>query len=255
MSTGHCSPTREREVCCAQRNQSSKRGGFRKGVAVIGAAMLLTWAFTSSAQADFLTIEATFEFSGATPPAGSTPWLTAVFDDENTPGTVKMKLEATNLVADEFVSVWMFNLDPTLDPTLLSFSEVSRVGTFADPTITTGVDAFMADGDGKFDIRVQFSVAGGGAVRFGPGESIIYQISGIAGLSAASFDYLSAPAGGHGPFPMAAHVQGIGEGGEDSGWVTGDPGILIPEPGSMVLWAMGLVGLLLGGRRLRRQSA
>ncbi|MBW7905396.1 MAG: hypothetical protein LC135_02770 [Phycisphaerae bacterium] len=195
--------------------------------------LLCALAAAAAAQAAILTFELSVEFSGATPPAGAAPWLTATFDDGGSPGSVDLTLATTNLVSNEFVFRWMFNLDPVLDPTSLSFSAPSKTGAFTDPVINTGVDSFMADGDGKFDIEVVFSNAGGPANRFGAGDSVKYTITGIPGLTAASFDFLSAPAGGHGPFPTAAHVGGIGANDDESGWIT------VPEPST------GLAGLLI----------
>ncbi|HMQ16165.1 MAG TPA: hypothetical protein PKC49_09345, partial [Phycisphaerae bacterium] len=156
---------------------------------------LCALACAVAGHAAIIKFELSIEFSGATPPAGAAPWLTATFDDGGTPGSVDLTLETTNLVSNEFVFSWLFNLDPVLDPTSLSFSAPSKTGAFTDPVINTGVDAFMADGDGKFDIEVVFNSAGGPANRFGAGDSVKYTITGIAGLTAASFDFLSAPAG------------------------------------------------------------
>ena len=147
--------------------------------------------------------------------------------------------------------MWSFNLDPDLDPAGLLFDEVpgSRIGTFADPVgIGLGVNADKADGDGYFDIKFDF-VQPGNQERFGAGESIEYLITGIAGLDASSFNHRSADNNGipysasDGRYYTAAHVQGIGEDGEDSGWVT------TPEPATLVLLGLGGVGLLLTRRR------
>ncbi|MGB2936607.1 MAG: PEP-CTERM sorting domain-containing protein, partial [Phycisphaerae bacterium] len=88
------------------------------------------------------------------------------------------------------------------------------------------------DGDGNYDILVAFADGELGN-RFTAGDSIHYTVTGIAGLTAGSFDFLSAPSGGHGPFLVAAHVRSIGPD-EDSGWVA------TPEPASVGLLALGL---------------
>lgn len=202
------------------------------------AALLLQCGVSGAAHIAF---NLTTEYSGATPPVGAAPWLRVEFDDGGSPGSVTMTMTATNLTGTEFVTDWRLNLDPLLDATDLVFSAPTKTGTFANPVITTGTDFTMAPGDGKYDILVAFDNAPP-VNRFGSGESVKYTITGIPTLTAGSFAFLSAPAGGHGPFHTAAHVQGIGEDGDDSGQITnGQIVIVIPEPAGL-----GVIGLLLG---------
>ena len=71
--------------------------------------------------ATIITYGSSFEFSGGTPPAGPTPWVTTVFNDGGTAGSVTMTLTATDLTGSEFVSVAMANLNPFFDPGNLHF--------------------------------------------------------------------------------------------------------------------------------------
>ena len=197
---------------------------------------LLFVAFASArADAASVIFELNNEFSGAQTPTGTPPFLRATFS--NVMGGVELKLESLLNGATEFVNVWNFNLDPNLNPNLLSFAFQS--GSPNSATINTGVNAFMADGDGQFDI--QFDWPNGGAGRFNGSDMVTYLITSSEAISAASFDFLSSPAGGHGPFPTAAHVQGIGDGG--SGWIT------IPEPTSGLLMLGALAGIVAIRRR------
>ena len=84
---------------------------------------------------------------------------------------------------------------------------------------------------------------------FSANDSITYKITGIAGLTAADFDYLSQPAGGSGPFYAAAHIQGLANG--DSTWIEPGQGPInvVPEPSPLSLFAMS-IGLW-GAWRLR----
>ena len=203
-----------------------------------------------TAMATLISFGTTFEFSGGTPPAGATPWLTATFDDGGTAGSVTLTLTATNLTGSEFVTDWDFNIDPALEASIgsLLFGGPTKVGSFTDPTISKGVNAYQADGDGKYDIRFAFDPSGGVSSRFGVGDSATYTITGIPSLTANSFNFLSQPAGGHGPYYTAAHVQGIALGtSTGSGWVT------TPEPSSFALFCAGFLGVLIWtGRRKTR---
>ena len=195
-------------------------------------------ALSVSASAGVVELGFNTEFSGAWPPSGPPDWLTATFDDDDTPGSVQLTLDTTGLTGGEFVGEWYFNLDPALDPDALSFTKVASVGTFDDPTLSTGVDSFLADGTGgRHDILLDFG-NGPASKRFGVGESVTYDITGISSLMATSFDTGSAGAG----LPSAAHVQGIDPDGENSGWVT------VPGPAPLGLLAVGAIGL----RRRRR---
>lgn len=221
-------------------------------------ALLFSLAATNLS-ATVITLPLSIEYSNGTPPAGSLPWLTATFDDEGTPGDVKLKLTATNLTGTEFVSKWTFNLNPTLLPADITFSAPTKTGSFADPTISKLVNSFSAGPDGNYDIEFSFSTsgAGGGAQRFGVAESAEYIITGsgaAAGLVAADFAFKSQNGnlGVGGPFYTGAHVQSIG--GDDSGWITLGPGVdpfgnPVPEPTSLALLAVTL-----GFAAIRRTS-
>ena len=77
-------------------------------------------------------------------------------------------------------------------------------------------------------------------------------LSGISGLNANSFDFLSFTTGGDsGPFYTAAHIQGTGKSAGNSVWVEGDPppGNPVPEPSTIVLALMA--GLVVTGARCR----
>jgi hypothetical protein len=197
--------------------------------------------------ADVVVFNMVFEYSGGTPPSGLQPWMTATFDDGGGSGSVVLTLDNVNLVGSEFVSEWNFNLDPMFDPDDLVFSSEIAIGGngFDFPTTDTEADDFMAGPSHGYDIEFAFSTsgAGGGSHRFGAGESYEVTISGIAGLTAQSFNFLSAGSGGGGPYPTAAHVQSIGGG--NSGWVT------VPEPTSFALCGLLAIAALASSRRRR----
>jgi hypothetical protein len=202
----------------------------------------LTVGFVGSASADVV-FGTCVEFSGATPPEGTPPWVTARFADSGY--AVRLTMDAYNLVDVEFIGEWLFNVDPAagVDPADLVFTRIEGDGpTAADTTVLRQAEAFKADGDGFFDIKFEFPPPPGGDAKFQAGEYVVWDITrtGID-LDPWMFNWISS--GSAGGLFTAAHIQGIGIGGDDSGWVT------IPAPGAALL---GVIGLGLVGRIWRR---
>ena len=111
-------------------------------------------------------------------------------------------------------------------------------------TFNFGSDAFQADGDGRYDILIDFSTAAGD--RLLAGEVVIFDVtSTTVGFTSDSFLVFSAPGGGNGPFRAAAHIQSLPNGQSD--FITE-----VPEPTSMLLLGSGLVTLAAGLRRRRK---
>lgn len=185
-----------------------------RSLAGVSAALLVS-AF--SASADTVTYNFGSVSSGATP-AGSPPWVQAAFTDTGMPAnTVQLTLNAGNLSGSEFVSCWYFNLDPTLNASALTFTATGSSGSFTTPTVMTGTDGFKAGPDGKFDVLLKFSTSGDASTRFMSGDSLTFDITGITGLTADDFNWLSTSAGGSGLYSSAVHIQSIDGG--DSAWV------------------------------------
>jgi hypothetical protein len=170
------------------------------GIAAVSAAGVLSSA-ASTVTYDF------GQVSGGSTPGGAPPWVQAVFTDAGLPAnTVQLTLSAGNLSSSSYVSCWYFNLDPTLDPTALNFSVAGSTGAFTGPTVATGANGFKAGPDGKYDIMFAFSSTGDDSTRFSSGDSLTYTITGISGLTADDFNWLSTSAGGSGAYYSAAHV-------------------------------------------------
>jgi hypothetical protein len=154
-----------------------------------------------------------------------------------------------NLVGTEFVSEWAFNLDPALNPASLGVTVVNNAASVPN-SVGLGTNWFKADGDGYFDILFDFPPPPGEfGGKFTAGETVIYDFT-LAGLAASSFDFGSAPGGGNGTWKSAAHVQGIGTGGNYSGWIgPGGGDNNVTEPGTLILLGSGLIGLAGYGRK------
>jgi hypothetical protein len=194
---------------------------FLKGAMVALVAVALTGATARPAKALEFNLDTVF--SGNTPD-GTGPWLNVTFEDS---GANQVLMTVTSLLTgtSQFISQLYFNLDPAIDPTSITESgKAVDSGSFTLPTLSKGTNAFQADGDGKYDLLYDFSTAAGG--RFNNSDVMTVTLS-ATGLTASSFNFLSNPAGGSGPFYIAAHLQGISGGG--SSWIT------TPEPGTVAM--------------------
>ncbi|MGN6643759.1 MAG: PEP-CTERM sorting domain-containing protein [Verrucomicrobiota bacterium] len=228
---------------------------MKSGSIVVFAACSLASFIPSQAAATFVyhfNIGGDPVFSG-TSPSGSSPWVDATFQDVS-PGTVLLTFENVGLSSGEKLTELYFNLDPAKQATSLTFTHVSDSGGFVLPTISRGENAFQAGGDGKYDILFSFSQSR--AAAFTAGEYLTYQITGITGLIASDFIGLSLPAGGHGPFLAAGHVQGINVsgGGSTSGWIAPSQftTIPVPEPSSAALLLLTGISALYSRRFSRK---
>jgi VPDSG-CTERM motif len=183
------------------------------------------------------------EFSGGQQPVGSVQ----VDFTSALGGGVDLTITASDFDDLEFLDALYLNLNPLLDPTQLDFGSPTGGSGFGDdPVISLGTDAFKADGDGLYDILLQFDIAPPGD-RFDDSDSITYHITGIAGLVEGDFNFLSTPSGGHGPFKAAAHIQGVGPEGEGSGFIAPNG---VPDGGATAM-LLGTALACLGAFRRR----
>jgi hypothetical protein len=228
------------------------------GKRALGGAVVAVAVCASPLQAATVSLDLDIEFSGAQSPQGPTPWATAVFDDSfGGANTVRLTMNATNLVSDESITSWFFNF--TGDATQLAFSPVSVGDADVDAIHTDNTDsdtALKADGDGFFDFGFDFAPPPGSlATRFTGGETMIYDLTYTAPINAFDFHVFSASGGGQGTFLSAAHVQAIDDpvhcSGMDpncgSGWIGA-----VPVPAAVWLFGSGLLGLAGVARRRRR---
>lgn len=222
--------------------------------AIIASAIGLFIITANAASPDYM-YQFNDAFSGSVPASPSRPWIDATFQTL-APGTVRLTVTNMTLTGSENVDQLYFNLNTNLQASKLSFKLVKESGAFNTPKISTGLNKFQADGDGKYDILFNFNNGGTANNRFTAGESMTYYISGIPNLAASDFAFLSAPAGGAGPFFAAAHVQRIGPTASLSGWLsaTEQTPLSIPEPSAKAL-AVLMLGSALALHLSRRTTA
>lgn len=202
----------------------------------VGVCVALLAGMTSIAAAD-ITYGLDIEFSEADAPAGPTlPWIEAAFEAWETgdawgaDGDVLLTLSATNLIGEEFIGKWCFNvMEGAVDLATLSFAPYGTI-PFTVVSVEAEANEFRADGGGYFDVCFDFVQSSSG--RFGAGQSGSWVISGGADLSPEMFLALST--GSATGLHTAAKIQGIGPDGEGSGWIT------VPAPGAALLGVIGL---------------
>ncbi len=214
----------------------SSTGCLKKISAVIGICIFLSAQL--SVNAGSLNITYGNVFSGTTP-AGSAPWLTAVFTDDSS-GTVQLTLSGAGLSDSDYVSGWYFNVIDGVNPSDLTFTPESQTGTFTS-SASAALNNFKADGSGKYDIMFGFSNG-----VFTGGDSITYTIGGVAGLDASDFDAVCCKSAGIGPFLSAADIKFSDQ---SDNWVYGvDPPSSVPDNSETIL-LLGIGILALEGAR------
>lgn len=231
--------------------QSSSRTILVYGLCLLfcGAVFSL-FGLHTEARAGTITHDYSISF-GEAPPVGPAPYASATFDDGGSAGTVTLTIDVAATVGDADLIALYYNLDPSLDLSSLAIVRTGGDGPVAgDIDIFTGVDAFMADGDGMYDILIDMPPPKGNqSKRFQAGETLIFAISGIPTLVASDFDLFSSPppgGGGAGPFLSVARFLSTGASADDSDWVGA-----VPEPSTLMLLGLGSLALIVRRRGAR----
>jgi hypothetical protein len=185
-------------------------------------------------------------FSG-TPPSTPTPWMTATLSQiAANEVEVTISLPST-LPSGTFLSQFYLNFNPALTADLPSLTATPVASTIAFSSFGHAEDAFMADGDGLYDINLGFPTAGSGS-RLAAGDTASLIITDPNhNITPNSFLFTSTMGGGNGTWMMAGHLQGYGNG--LGSWVA----VAIPE--SNFALGSSLVLLVAAGSRLWKQRA
>jgi len=221
-------------------------------IVVLGIA--LSVGSTPEARAADMNLGTVFSSGSVSPANPGGPWLNYSLQDFGA-NTVLFTLSATtNMTDPEKIGSFYFNFDDALTVSDLGFSLLGTSGSFALPIITKGKNALKADGDGYYDLRLDFDVSGGVASNFSAGDSLSYILTyaGAGTANTASFEYQSQPGGGEGTYFAAAHIQSTPAGGSGSAWLgaTTVSYATIPEPSTATLLIAAAVALGFRGRRV-----
>ena len=225
-----------------------------KSIMMKSLASVLSLGMAASVSAATFTLDFGTSFGDPTDPDtespdGPAPWLTALFDDGGSSGSVTLTLTVAGTVGAAEVTAVYLNVDDTIGD--LAYG--TNTGTGPDASISISQDTHKAGNDGLFDIL--FDLPPPGSDRFTAGETLVYEFTGT-GLVASSFNFWSTPDPSEldpsGPFLGAAKFATTGSAstycadgiGECSDWVGA-----VPVPAAVWLFGSGLLGLIGIARR------
>lgn len=195
----------------------------------VGALAVLVWGHAPLALAQ-VSFDFDHRFQNGTVTDLPAPYVTATFTDAS--DGVLLDIHNTSNAPGALNSIY-FNIESYANANPLTWGWQSGAMVAASNGVRQGLDARKADGDGYYDLELNYT-----GTSFGPNSHSVYKLSGT-GLTASSFFSLSSPSGGYFPFYAAAHTGGS--------WVAA-----IPEPETYAMLAAGL--MLMGWVARRRKQ-
>jgi hypothetical protein len=191
-----------------------------------------------------------------TAPTSAAPWLTFTFTDQSS-NKVRFTITSSLEVSSEFISNIVFNVDPSLTPSLINFTFVSSTGAFAIPTASdikkSTPNAQSLSPADNFDIAINFKTANN--QRFNNTDSITWDLTygnPAITFNANSFNFFNTEdQAEYSGFYAVAMFQGIPIPGstQTTSGKLGDKAETVPEPSTLLLLGAGLLGFGILGRR------
>lgn len=173
-----------------------------------------------------------------TAPAGLPSWATLTIEDY-APNQVKMTLQADLQGSDECIRTLWLNIDPFVSVSLVSADTSGGSDVVSVNALSNGHNA---PGGEQFDLEVNLPNAG--LSRLTGTEWVSWVLQG-SGLTANHF---LAKTYDKGLYYTMIHVQGIGYG-DGSGKLSG---LVVSQPGTIWLFALGITAIPPMMRRCRR---
>jgi hypothetical protein len=162
-----------------------------------------------------------------------------------------------SMPAGAFFSEFSFNFKAS-GLSNLTIAQVVGDSTVTATSIEKGLNAFKADGDGYYDIRIGFSTASNDSNRFTAGDTAVFRITRTTSGNLSIDDFNDTSSGQHpvtapDGFVLAAKVQGLTGASEWLNLGVAPEASAVPEPATIVIWSLLAAGTGLGAGLSRRR--
>jgi hypothetical protein len=201
---------------------------------------LTIWVAVISSARAAVTFDLGSVITGDSPASSKKPWIVAEFDSM-TGNKVGLTLSAPNLVGNEDVKEWLFNVDPSVTQAQLNKIKIVSItkegGSFDATKISLIKEVVNGVTRAGFSFDLDLGLPDGSAAkRFTGGDKVLIVLgttgSGLS-LTEGLFDFKDDT----GTYYSAAHIRNT-TGREGSGWIGTS---VVPEPTTLIAGALLLL--------------